>query len=153
MNLAMHTCRVNVHPARGESERHSFTRETVTCSIEENSMGANLNTRLCVTGRADNRQGLWYTFWSPGGPQKVVSGCDDCSISGPRTMFGGSVSGGDEMVTSEVEGQGFNAAVTPRGELWAKKETSCSLHGQMKRSGLFSDKRERFTVLSGGGSS
>ena len=154
MNLVTPIYRANACPTGGESERRSFTRGTLTRAIGgKTSMGADLNTLVCVTGRADDAQESWYTFWPQGEPNKAVSGYDDCPISGPRTIFRGSVSGGDQMLTSEVERRDFNAAVRPRGEFWANKRISRGLHGQMKRSGLFSDEQVRFSVLSRGGSS
>jgi len=117
-------------------------------------MGVDLNTRVCVIGRADDAQKSWYTLQFQEEPhKKAVSGYDDCPISSPQKMFGGSVSGGEKMVTFEVDGQDFNSAVTPRSEVSAKRETSPGLHSQLKRSGLFSDKQVRFTILSGGDSS
>ena len=154
MSLVTPTRRANACPAGGGSDRYSITRDSRTRAIAgKTSMGVDLNTRLCVTGRAEDSLESWYNLLSQEGPHKAVSGYDDCPISGPRTMLGGSVSGGEKMVTSEVEKQDINAAARPRSEVSAKRETSPGLHSQLKRSGLFSDKRVRFTVLSGGGSS
>ena len=52
----------------------------------------------CVRERADTYEISWYDFKSPEGANNVFSGWDHCSVSGPPTMFGGSLSGGDGMV-------------------------------------------------------
>ena len=153
MNLVTPTDRANAYPAGAESEQCSFKRDTLTRAIGRTSMGADLDFWICVTGHADNFQESWYTSCSPEGPHKAVLVCGDCAISGPRTMFRGSVSGGDQMVTFDVERQDFNAAARPRSGMCAENETSRDLCCRMKRSGLFSDKRDYFTILSGGGSS
>ena len=154
MSLVTPISRANACPAGGVSDRYSITREDFTHAMGgKTSMGANLNTRLCVTGRADDFHKLWYNSSLQEEPNKAVSGYDDCPISGPRTMFGGSVSGGEKMVTFEVDGQDFSAAVALRTELRAKKATSRGLHGEMKRCGLNPGKRVRCSILSGGGSS
>jgi hypothetical protein len=51
----------------------------------------------CVRERADNHEVSWYNSWSPEGAKNVFSGWDHCSVSGPPTIFGGSLSGGDGM--------------------------------------------------------
>jgi len=154
MNLVTPTRRANAYPAGGESDRDSITIDSLTRAIGMTSMEVDLNTLSFVTGRAHNSQESWYTFgFQEEGAHEAVSGYDDCPISGPRTMFRGSVSGGDPMVTSEVERHDFNAAVTPFGGICAENGISRDLHGQMKRSGLFPDKQVSFSVLSGGGSS
>ena len=154
MNLVTPISRANAYPAGGGSDRYSITRDSLTRAIAgKTSMGADLNTRLCVTGRADDFHKLWYNSSLQEEPNKAVSGYDDCPISGPRTTFGSSVSGGDQMVTFKVERQDFSAVARPCRELWATKETFRGLHGQIKRCGLYSDKRVRFSILSRGGSS
>ena len=112
MNLAMPTGPAIVSPTLGESEQPSFTRETLSRATGEDSLGANLNTSLCVTGRAYNCLELWYNFSSPGGPQKEVPGCDDCSVSGPRMMSGGSVSGDDHIVRCATDIRGREVAAS-----------------------------------------
>ena len=69
MNLVMSTGPAEVALADRKSGRRPFTRETLTRNIWEPSMGANLNTGPCVTGRADNYEISWYTISSSGGTQ------------------------------------------------------------------------------------
>ena len=152
MNQVTPTDRANAYLTGGESERPSFTPETPTRAIAEPSMESGFNFLACVTGRADDFQDLWYNSSSSGGTQKRYWDVTIVLSPAGRRWPGVSVSGGDEMVTFEVEGQDVNAAVTPRGEHYVEK-TSRDLLGQMKRCGLCSDRRVRFSVVGRGSSS
>jgi len=56
MNQVTPTGPANAYPAGGESDRDSITLDSLTRVIGgKTSMGADLNTEVCVTGRADER--------------------------------------------------------------------------------------------------
>ena len=71
MNQVTLTGPANAYPAGGESDRDSITLDSLTRVIGgKTSMGADLNTEVCVTGRADDARKSWYTLWLQGEPNK-----------------------------------------------------------------------------------